>query len=49
MKLERTTYYLLAYQSTNSALDGTFRRVTVKVKRSKVTVRSRIGYVAVAP
>lgn len=49
MKLERTTYYLLANQSTNSALDGTFRRVTVKVKRSKVTVRSRIGYVAVAP
>jgi VWFA-related protein len=48
MKLERTTYYLLAYQSTNTALDGSFRRVSVKVKRSKATLRARSGYVAVA-
>ena len=47
MKLERTTLYLLAYQSTNVALDGTFRKVTVKVKRPKVTFRARSGYVAV--
>ncbi|HYT73588.1 MAG TPA: VWA domain-containing protein [Vicinamibacterales bacterium] len=47
MQVERTTYYLLGYQSTNAALDGSFRRVNVKVKRSKVTVRARAGYLAV--
>jgi VWFA-related protein len=46
MQQERTTYYLLAYQSTNAALDGKFRRVAVKVKRPKVTVKSRAGYLA---
>ena len=43
MKVERTTYYLLAYQSTNAALDGTFRKIGVKVKRPRVTFRSRSG------
>jgi VWFA-related protein len=46
MQQERTTYYLLAYQPTNATLDGKFRKVTVKVKRSKVTVRARPGYLA---
>lgn len=46
MQQERTTYYLLGYQSTNAALDGTFRRVSVKVKRPKVTVKARSGYLA---
>jgi VWFA-related protein len=49
MQLERTTYYLLGYQSTNAALDGKFRKVSVKVKRPKVTVRARPGYVASPP
>jgi VWFA-related protein len=48
MQQERTTYYLLGYQPTNAKLDGTFRKVSVKVKRSKVTVRSRPGYLAPA-
>jgi VWFA-related protein len=43
---ERTNYYLLGYQSTK-ALDGKFRRVSVKVKRSGVTVKARSGYLAV--
>ncbi|HVD93897.1 MAG TPA: VWA domain-containing protein [Vicinamibacterales bacterium] len=47
MQQERTTYYLLAYQPTNTALDGTFRKVSVKVKRSKTTVKARPGYLAV--
>jgi VWFA-related protein len=46
MQQERTTYYLLAYQPTNPAQDGKFRRVAVKVKRPKVTVKSRAGYLA---
>jgi VWFA-related protein len=46
MQQERTTYYLLAYQPTNTKLDGTFRKVSVKVKRPKITVRARPGYVA---
>src|SRR4029078_9784807 len=46
MQQERTTYYLLAYQPTNTKLDGKFRRITVKVKRPKTTVRARPGYMA---
>lgn len=46
MQQERTTYYLLAYQPTNTAADGKFRQVRVKVKRPRVTVRARPGYVA---
>jgi VWFA-related protein len=46
MQQERTTYYLLGYQPANTATDGKFRHVSVKVKRSRVTVRARPGYVA---
>jgi VWFA-related protein len=46
MHQDRTIYYLLAYQPTNTKLDGTFRKVSVKVKRPKTTVRARPGYVA---
>ena len=43
---ERTNYYLLGYQSTKP-LDGKFHRVSVKVKRSGVTIKARSGYLAV--
>ena len=46
MQVERTTYYLLGYQPTNTAQDNKFRKVSVKVKRGKYTVRARPGYVA---
>ncbi|MEP6592075.1 MAG: VWA domain-containing protein [Acidobacteriota bacterium] len=46
MQQERTTYYLLTYEPANAAMDGKFRRVTVKVKRPKVTVKGRPGYLA---
>lgn len=49
MQQERTTYYLLTYQPTNTKLDGTFRKVSVRVKRPKVAVRARAGYLAPAP
>ncbi len=45
MQHDRTTYYLLAYHPTNAVEDKTFRRVSVKVKRSGVTVTARPGYV----
>ena len=40
------SYYLLSYYSTNSKLDGRFRRIRVEVKREGVDVRSRPGYLA---
>jgi VWFA-related protein len=49
MKQERTTYYLLGYQPTKATMDGKFRRVSVKVKRPKVSVRARPGYLAIPP
>jgi VWFA-related protein len=38
--------YHFGYQSTNTATDGAWRTVEIKVKRSDVRVRSRKGYFA---
>ena len=43
---DRRFHYLLAYSSTNPALDGTFRKIDVRVHRPGVKVRARGGYVA---
>jgi VWFA-related protein len=43
---ESSTYYLLAYTSTNNKLDGKYRRTQVKVKRAGVQAFYRAGYVA---
>jgi VWFA-related protein len=40
-------YYMLGYTPINTAFDGKFRTIQVKVKRSGVTVAARKGYVAV--
>jgi hypothetical protein len=44
-----SAYYLLGYSSTNTALDGKYRRIQVKVKRPKVDVSARKGYLAAMP
>ena len=43
---DRRFYYLLAYASSNPALDGTYRKIDVRVRRPDVKVRARGGYVA---
>jgi VWFA-related protein len=45
---DRRRHYLLSYVSTNPALDGTYRRIEVRVKRRDVEVRARRGYRAAA-
>lgn len=42
--VENSSYYLLAYQPTNQAEDGTFRRLRVKVDREDVEVHTRENY-----
>ncbi len=37
-------YYLLGYYSTNTKLDGKYRRIRVRVKRSGLEIRAREGY-----
>jgi len=43
---ENASYYMLGFQSTNTARDGTRRRLEVKVNRPDITVRTRSGYTA---
>jgi VWFA-related protein len=37
-------YYLLAYLSTNKAMDGTFRKITVGIRKKNVVVNAKAGY-----
>ena len=37
-------YYVLVYRATNEALDGTFRKITVKVQNKKLVVSAKRGY-----
>jgi VWFA-related protein len=48
MVSDLTSYYLIGYYSSNTRVDGTYRRVSVSVKRRGVSVRARRGYRAVS-
>lgn len=41
-----SAYYILGYSSSNPALDGRYRRIQVKLKRSDLKVEFRAGYYA---
>jgi VWFA-related protein len=43
---ETRSYYLLGYNPTNTARDGRFRKIQVRVDRKNVEVRARKGYYA---
>jgi len=43
---ELRTYYLMSYVAANQNLDGKFRQIEVKLKRSDLIVQSRKGYYA---
>ena len=43
---DRRYYYMLAYSSSNPALDNSYRAISVKIHRPGVTVRARPGYIA---
>jgi VWFA-related protein len=40
------SYYLLSYYSTNSKMDGRFRRIRVRVRKPGIEARARPGYLA---
>lgn len=44
LSADLTSYYLIGYYSTNTKLDGTYRRIKVRVKRPGAAVRARNGY-----
>lgn len=46
---ESSTYYLLAYTSSNNKSDGKYRRTQVNVKRPGVQAFYRSGYMARRP
>jgi VWFA-related protein len=43
---ETRSYYLLGYNPTNTARDGRFRKIQVRLDRKNVEVRARKGYYA---
>ena len=46
---ELANQYVLSYSSTNSRQDGTWRRITVKVRKGNYDIRAREGYRASGP
>jgi VWFA-related protein len=46
---ENKSYYLIGFEPTNTKVDGTLRRIQVKVNRPDVDVRTRSSYYAPEP
>ncbi len=46
---EMRFYYLLSYAPSNSEFDGTYRSISVKVKRKGIKIFARKGYLALPP
>ena len=46
---ELANQYVLSYSSTNSRQDGTWRRITVRVRKGNYDIRAREGYRASGP
>ncbi len=46
---ENSSYYLLGFRPTNEKRDGRFRKISVRVSRPDVEVRTRAGYYAPEP
>jgi VWFA-related protein len=44
--LDTSTYYVVGYRPTNAAMDGKFRKISVKATASGLHIRARTGYVA---
>jgi len=46
---DRRAFYVLAYASSNDALDDTVRQIEVRVKHPELSIRARRAYVATKP
>jgi VWFA-related protein len=46
---ELSNQYVLSYSSTNARRDGTWRQITVKVRKGNYQIRARAGYRASGP
>jgi VWFA-related protein len=44
VQADTSTYYVLGYRSSNPAMDGHYRKITVKVNRSDIKLEYRQGY-----
>ena len=49
INLDRRSYYVVGYSSSNPSVDNSTRQIDVRVKRAGVSVRARTSYLASVP